>query len=268
MELSDTIPYTDIQYIQLIVAIVILVVGYLLIKVFSRLLRKGMMRTKLPPLLVDFLGRVFTVLLYVVLVLVFVGALGFDVGALVVGLLAVAGLILGLGMQDTITNFFAGLWLALIRPIRKDEWVTVSGFSGKINSVGIMSTEMISADNTHITLPNKTVWGNPISNFTRMPTRRVEIPVGTSYSGDVDRAIKVAMDLMASHPKVLSDPAPDVVVTELGDSSVNISMRAWVNNPDYWSVKWDLTRGVFEAFNREGVEIPFPQMDVHLDKKE
>lgn len=267
MDLNDTIPYTEIQWIQLIVALVVLVVGYLLIKLVIRIVRGGMNRTHMPALLVDFTCRVFSVLLYIVLILVFLGTLGFEVGSAVLALSAILGLVLGFGLQDTMNNFFSGVWLALIRPFRKDDWITVNGYSGRVNSVGIMSTEVITADHTHITLPNRTVWGSPITNTSRMPTRRVDVSVGTSYNGDVNKAIMVAMDLMSRHPKVLRYPGPDVVVTELADSSVNLSMRAWVNNADYWSVKGDLTKGVFEVFNQEGVDIPYPQMDVHLEHK-
>ena len=267
MDLNDLIPYTDIEWIQLIVAAAVLLIGYIAIKIVIRVLRGTLVRTNLPPILVDFLLRVLKVILYVVLILAFLGALGFEVGSALLALSAIIGLVLGFGLQDTMMNFFSGVWLAVVRPIEKDEWVTVNGFSGRINAIGIMSTEMITADKTYITLPNKTVWGSPITNTTRMPTRRVDVSVGTSYSGDINKAISVAMELMSRHTKVLKDPAPVVVVTELGDSSVNLALRAWVNNADYWDVKGDLTKGIFEAYNQEGVEIPFPQMDVHLQQK-
>ncbi|OPX60644.1 MAG: Small-conductance mechanosensitive channel MscMJ [Methanomassiliicoccales archaeon PtaB.Bin134] len=264
MDLNDTIPYTNIELIQLIVALIILVVGFVAIKIIGKMLRRVMCKTHMPALLVDFLLRVLKVVLYVVLLLVFLGALGFEVNSALLALSAVIGLVLGFGLQDTMMNFFSGIWLALVRPIEKDEWITVNGFSGRVNAIGIMSTEMITADNVYITLPNKTVWGSPITNNSRMPTRRVDVSVGTSYSGDVNKAIGVAMELMSGHPKVHKDPAPVVIVTDLGSSSVNLSMRAWTDNADYWEVKGDLTKGVFEAFAREGIEIPFPQMDVHL----
>ena len=263
MDLNDTIPYTNMEWIQLIVALAILLIGFLVIKITMRVLRGILERTRLPRLLVDFLLRVLNVLLYVVLLLAFLGALGFEVGSALLALSAIIGLVLGFGLQDTMMNFFSGVWLALVRPIEKDEWVFVNGFSGRINAIGIMSTEMITADNVYITLPNKTVWGSPITNNSRMPTRRVDVSVGISYSGDINKAINVAMDLMSRHPKVLKDPAPAVAFTSLGDSAVSIVLRAWTNNGDYWDVMGDMTKGVVEAFNKEGIEIPFPQLDVH-----
>jgi len=164
-------------------------------------------------------------------------------------------------------NFFAGIWLALIRPFKKNDWITVNGFSGRIEAIGIMSTEMVTADNVFITLPNKTVWGSPITNNSHLPTRRVDVSIGASYAGDVDKAVSVAMDLMARHPLVLKDPAPAVAITGLGDSRINLALRAWTNNADYWKVNGDLSKGIVEAFKREGVEIPLPKVDIHVEQK-
>lgn len=264
LDLNNTIPYLNIDWWHLIVAIVILVVGYLVIKVLMIILKRVMSRMHLPELLAGFLVRVLKILLYLVLILVFLGALGIETGSALLAMSAIVGLVLGFGLQDTMSNFFAGVWLALIRPFKKDDWITVNGFSGRIDSIGIMSTVMVTADNTYITLPNKSVWGSPITNTSHMPTRRVDVSIGTSYSGDVNKAISVAMDLMNRHPLVLKDPAPVVRVDSLGDTKINLSLRAWTKNEDYWTVNWDLNKSVVEAFRQEGLEIPLPRMDVQL----
>ncbi len=181
---------------------------------------------------------------------------------------AIVGLVLGFGLQDTMNNFFAGVWLALIRPFKKDDWITVNGFSGRIDAIGIMSTEMVTGDNVFITLPNKTVWGSPITNTSHMPTRRVEVSIGASYAGDLDKAISVAMDLMTRHPLVLKDPAPAVAITGLDDTKVKLTLRAWVKNADYGTVNGDLSKGVVEAFQREGLGVPRPRMDVIVKQEE
>lgn len=268
MELSDTIPYLNISWLQLVIAIIILVVGYLVIKVLTAVLKKVMTRMHLPELLVGFISRVLRILLYIVLALVFLGALGFETGSALLAMSAIVGLVLGFGLQDTMNNFFAGVWLALIRPFKKDDWISVNGFSGRIDAIGIMSTEMVTADNVFITLPNKTVWGSPITNNSHMPTRRVEVSIGASYAGDVDKAVSAAMDLMTRHPLVLKDPAPVVAVTGLGDTKVNLALRAWVKNADYWTVNGDLSKGVVEEFKRKGVEIPLPRVDVHVRQED
>lgn len=266
VSLDDTIPFTNITLMQLIVAIVILIVGWIVIRASRGFLKKSLRKTRLPPLVIEFLTRLLGVFLWVVIILFAVGALGFNTSAVVLGLSAILGLIIAFGMQDSFNNFFAGIWIALIRPLDKDEVVEVQGLKGKVSAVGIMSTELITPDNTYITIPNRSVWGEPIVNYTRMPIRRVDVSVGTSYGGDVNRATDIAMRLIKEHSLVLEDPAPAVVVTELGGSSVNLALRAWTRTEDYWTVMGDLTKGIFEEYTKEGIEIPFPQMDVHLDK--
>ncbi|MGB4197274.1 MAG: mechanosensitive ion channel family protein, partial [Methanoculleus sp.] len=178
----------------------------------------------------------------------------------------VIGLILGLGLQDTITNLAAGVWVTVFRPVEMGEFVEVNGISGTVMGVGIMMTEMLKPDNTYITIPNSQVWGNPVINYSRMETRRLDVTVGVAYDTDLNKAIRVATDLMKSHEGVLPSPEPVTVVTELADSSVNLSLRAWTKTEDLWGVKWDLTREIVGAFRDAGIEIPFPQVDVHLDR--
>ncbi|RLF76035.1 mechanosensitive ion channel family protein, partial [Thermococci archaeon] len=112
------------------------------------------------------------------------------------------------------------------------------------------------------------IWGSSIVNYTRMPTRRVNVDIGVAYGTDLDRAIKIAMELMENHSLVLKDPAPSVAITALADSSINLQLRAWTKTEDYWTVKGDLTKGIYNAYNKEGIEIPFPQLDVHLKREE
>ena len=267
IDLGPTIPYTGITLLQVLAAIIVLVIGWIAVKVIIAVFKKELGKTKLPELVVEFLARFLSALLYVVVILLAVSAVGIAVGSVVLGLSAVIGLILGFGLQDTLTNLFAGVWLAALRPLDKDEVINTNGMTGKVNAIGMMATEILSYDNQFITLPNRLVWGSAIVNYTRMPTRRVDVDVGVSYGSDLDRAIPVAMDLMKKHSLVLEDPAPAVVVTELADSSVNLQLRAWSETEDYWTVKGDMTKGIFETFKSEGIEIPFPQMDVHLKQE-
>ncbi|HIH72269.1 MAG: Small-conductance mechanosensitive channel [Thermococcales archaeon 44_46] len=262
--LDKPLPYVEITPLQIITAVIVLIVGFVVAKIIVASFKRGLQKTKLPGLVIEFLARFLSALLYVVVILLAVRALGVNVGSVVLGLSAVIGLILGFGMQDTLTNLAAGVWLAALRPFDKGDVVTIAGQTGKVEAVGVMSTELLTADNVLITIPNKLVWGNVITNYTRMPTRRVDVNVGVAYGTDLDKAIKVAMDLMKNHPKVLKEPEPAVVITGLGDSSINLQLRAWAKTEDYWAVKGDLTKGIYEAYRREDIEIPFPQMDVHI----
>ncbi len=260
----NLIPYTNITLLKLIFAIAVLIAGLISVKILVYLFRKGIQKTKLPELTTQFLANFLSILLYVVVVLIFLKSLNFDVDSFVVGLSAIIGIVLGLGMQDTFTNITAGVWVAAIRPIDTGETVIVNGQTGKVRSVGIMSTELLTPDNQLITIPNKLVWGSSIVNMTRMPTRRASVDVGISYSSDIEQAIKIALDLMRMNPLVLQDPQPAVVTTELASSSVNLQLRAWTKTGDFMAVKNALTAGIFEAYRREGIEIPFPQMDIRV----
>ncbi|AKB60996.1 mechanosensitive ion channel family protein [Methanosarcina mazei] len=262
--IEHVISYTDITVSRVIFSLALLVAGLVLVKLLVRIFRRGIEKTKLPALTTQFLGHFLKIILYVVVVLIFLKSLGFDVDSYVVGLSAVIGLVLGLGMQDTFTNIAAGVWVAAIRPVDTGEMVTVNGQTGKVKSVGIMSTELLTPDNQLITIPNKLVWGSSIVNMTRMPTRRASVDVGISYNSDLEKAVKIALDLMKGYPPVLQDPEPSVVTTELANSSVNLQLRAWAKTGDLMAVKNYLTAGIFEAYRREGIEIPFPQMDIYI----
>lgn len=264
VSLNEPLPYLHVTPFNLISAVAVLVVGYLISKAIVAAFKKSLGRTKLPSLVVEFLSRFLAAGLYLTVIIVALGVAGISVSPLILGLSAVVGLILGFGLQDTLTNIAAGVWLAALRPIDIGEVVEVAGRTGKVRNIGLMGTELLTADNKLITIPNKLVWGSIIVNYTRMPTRRVDVDVGVAYGTDLDRAIKLAVELMKSHPKVLSDPEPSVVITALADSSINLQLRAWAKTEDYWTVRGDLTKGIYELYTREGIEIPFPQLDVHL----
>jgi len=262
--IKQMIPYTDITVSRLIFAIIVLIAGFISVKFLVYIFRRGIQKTKLPDLTTQFLAHFLSILLYVIVILAFMKSLSFDVDSFVVGLSAVIGLVLGLGMQDTLTNVSAGVWVAAIRPIDMGEMVVINGQTGKVKSVGIMSTDLLTPDNQLITIPNKLVWGSSIINMTRMPTRRASVDVGISYSSDIEKAIKIALYLMKGHPLVLPDPEPAVVTTDLANSSVNLQLRAWTKTGEFAAVKNELTAGIFEAYRKEESEIPFPQMDIHV----
>jgi small conductance mechanosensitive channel len=266
----DTLPTTPLEFTNitpetLLLAALVAVVGVIATRILTAIFKQTLTRTsRLPALVVEFLVRFFAVLLYVIVILLVLAALGVDIGAMVLGLSAIIGLVLGFGLQDSFTNFAAGAWIATLRPIDKDEYVEVNGMAGTVRTVGIMATELLTPDNKYVTIPNALVWGSPVVNYSRMDTRRVDVAVGIGYASNVEEALRVAMATIKTHPAVLAEPEPAVVVTELADSSVNLALRAWTKTPDYWTVKGDLTRGILAAFRQAEIEIPFPQLDVHL----
>jgi small conductance mechanosensitive channel len=156
------------------------------------------------------------------------------------------------------------MMIALNQPFKVGDYVSAGGVEGVVQELNMMAATLTTGDNKKVTVPNKVIWGTPITNYTAMDRRRVDIAAGIAYGADIGKARAVALEVLRSHPLVLSDPAPLVEVVSLGDSSVNLAVRPWVKPADYWTVFFDVNRGVKEAFDRNGVEIPFPQLDVHM----
>jgi small-conductance mechanosensitive channel len=268
MDITQPIPYIGISIIKVIWAILVFIIGWIISKIISSIFRRGLNKTALPDILKDFICNAIYALLIIAVVLIAVSVLGANVGSVVIGLSAVIGLVLGFGLQDTMTNLAAGFWIALIRPYDKGDVITTNGLTGKVHNVEVLSTELLTPDNKVIFISNKDVWGKPIINYTREPIRRVDVNVGVAYGTNLDEAIQLAIEFMKNNSLILNDPSPAVVITELADSSINLQLRAWTKTEDYWTVMNDLTKGIYELYSSKGIEIPFPQMDVHIKKEE
>lgn len=271
---------TDIEYIlgkdipvigttpaNIIVAIVVAIVGYFVIEFALNMMKQSMVQAKLRPILIDFTARILRLLLLVFLLGTVLGIVGLNIGPALISFSVVGGFVLGFALADTLSNVASGFMIAITKPFKKDEYVSIGGNEGKVQSVGISLTELNSPDNKRIIIPNKQVWGGAIINYTRNLIRRVDIIVGVSYHSDLNKVIKTTMEILTKDSRILSDPAPMVAVKEMADSSVNLVVRPWVNTADYWNVYWDLQKGIKEAYDAAGIEIPFPQMDVHLQKE-
>jgi len=189
------------------------------------------------------------------------------IGIAVTPLLAMitaAGLVIGLALQGTLSNFASGLLLLFYRPFDVGDAVEAGGTSGTVSSMNLMSTLIRTWDNKVMIVPNNSIWGNIITNISRTERRRVDMVFGISYSDSIDKAQAILERLASDHPKTLAEPPPVVRLHELGDSSVNFVVRPWVEPGHYWEVYWDITRQVKEEFDKEGITIPFPQRDVHV----
>jgi small-conductance mechanosensitive channel len=258
------IPFSNITIFNLISAIVVIVVGYIIAVLVSRYVRRAMLKAKMAKILAIFTSRVIKILLIIFVVAIGIGFLGIDVGAALISVSVVSGFVLGFAFQETLGNLAAGFMIALTKPFRVGDYVDIAGQSGSINHVGASITTITTIDNKRIIIPNSKIWGNPIVNYTALNKRMIDMSVGISYSDNMGKAIQVAMKVLKSNKKVLDDPAPTVAVANLGDSSVDLLVRPWVNTDDYWTSKWELTQQIKEAFDKEKISIPFPQRDVHL----
>ena len=199
--------------------------------------------------------------------LVAVSSTGVDTTPLLAGITA-AGLVVGLALQGTLSNFASGIMLLLYRPYDVDDLIVAGGVTGKVESMNLVSTTILTVDNQKVIVPNTNIWGNVITNITAKPIRRVDLTFGIGYSDDIAKAQEILEKIIGSDERILADPEPVIRVHELADSSVNFVVRPWVNTDDYWDVYWDITREVKMRFDAEGVSIPFPQRDVHVYREE
>jgi len=177
-----------------------------------------------------------------------------------------AGLAIGLALQGTLGNFSSGIMLLAFRPFKVGDVVSSGGVTGKVAEVGLFSTEIDTFDNRRFTVPNGSIYGSTIENISYHPTRRVDVTVGTDYPASIADTRQVLLAAVSDVDNVLADPAPAAVLTGLGDSSIDWVVRVWVNSEDFWGVKEALTQRVKEKLDEAGIGIPYPQMDVHLDK--
>ena len=265
--LSIPIPMTDLTIGNIIVTLLIIIIGYFIVGFVVRYIRRAMTKANLEKILIEFMSRTAKILLLIVVFIVAVSTLGFDVGSGLVSISVVFGFVIGFAFQEMLGNLAAGFMIALTKPFRVGDYVDTAGTSGSIQHVGVSSTTLLTVDNKKVIIPNSKVWGAAIINYTAMNTRMIDLVVGISYNDDIGKAIKIASDVIKNHEKVLSDPSPLVAANELGDSSVNLILRPWVNTADYWPVKRELIKQIKEAFDTAEISIPYPQRDVHFFKE-
>ena len=182
----------------------------------------------------------------------------------VLALIGAAGLVVGLALQSTLSNFASGMLILIYRPFDVGDIINIDGVTGTVDSMTLLSTSIKTFDNQHLVVPNNNIWGTTIVNVTGSRTRRVDLVFGIGYGDDMAKAERIMLDVVKKHELVLSYPEPIIKVNELADSSVNFVCRPWVKTENYLDVYWDITRQVKEEFDKQGVSIPFPQRDVHV----
>ena len=181
-----------------------------------------------------------------------------------IAVLGAAGLAIGLALQGTLSNVASGVMLLILRPFKVGDFISAGSLSGTVVEIGLFTSELKTGDGVYIMAPNSQIWNTTITNFSRNSTRRIDIVVGVAYDDDLDVAQKALQSLMDGQALVLKNPASETMIKSLGDSSVNINMRCWVNTADYWDAFWALNKGAKAAVESAGCSIPFPQRDVHL----
>lgn len=239
-------------------AIIVLIAGWILAGAVSGIVRrKASANNNLDQTLANFAA---SVVKWLILLMVLASVLGlFGIGATsLVAVLGAATLAIGLALQGTLSDLAAGFMLILFRPYKIGQFVDISGTSGTVKDLNLFVTELVTPDNVQVIVPNGQAWGGIITNFSHHDTRRVDLTFGIDYDDDADKALAVMLELARADERVLEDPEPWARVTNLGDSSVDLTTRLWCNSADYWELKFDMTKRVKEAFDAEGISIPYP----------
>lgn len=245
--------------IKLVGSLLILWIGLKVAKWLSNTARKILAKNPaIDETLSNFLG---SIVKYILTAIVFIAAitnLGVETASLV-AMLGAATLAIGLALQGTLGNVAAGVMLMLFRPYKLDDYVSVAGEEGVVTDVNIFTTQLSTIDNVEVIIANGEAWGSTIKNFTSLGVRRVDVDYGIHYDDDIDKAIKIITDTAAAHPHVLTEPAaPWAKVVTLNESSVDIQSRAWCKSEHYWDVMFDLNKSIKEAFDKNGITIPYP----------
>lgn len=250
---------------KLLGGILVWIIGSFVIKIlmgsFSKMLDKRKTDASLKPFLMSLVG----ILLKTMLAISVLGMLGVQMTSFI-AILGAAGLAVGMALSGTLQNFAGGVIILLFKPFRVGDYVDAQGHAGIVKEIQIFNTILLELDNKTVIIPNGPLSTGSMVNYSTEPTRRVDFSFGIAYGDSVDKARKILMDLFKEDKRILKDPACFVGLSEMADSSVNLTARVWVKGEDYWDVFFDFNEKTYNAFNAEGISIPFPQMDVHLQK--
>lgn len=249
--------------LKLVAAIVVLLLGRWVIKLIKKGLTKMMLRRNPDPSLESFVMSLVSALLTFFLIMAIVGILGINTSSLV-ALLASAGLAVGMALSGTLQNFAGGVMIMLFKPFKVGDFIAAQGYEGRVNSIQIFSTHILTPDNKTVILPNGALSTGPVTNYNKETDRRVDWVFSISYGDDYDKAKAVLQRLCDADQRILKEPKPVIELIKMSDSSVDITVRVRVKPEDYWAVYFNMNELVYKTFPQEGLNFPFPQMDVHV----
>lgn len=247
----------------IIKAVIVFVVGRLVINLLNKLVRNLLIKRNFDPSVKSFVGSLVNVTLTILLIISIVGALGVQTTSFA-ALLASAGVAVGMALSGNLSNFAGGLIVLLFKPYKVGDFIDYQGQSGTVREIQMFHTILKTTDNKMIYIPNGALSSGVIVNYSNQQTRRIDWVFGVDYGTDYEHVKQVIEKVLANEPRILQEPEkPFVALTALADSSVNILVRVWVSSPDYWSVYFDMNKTIYETFNKEGINFPFPQLTVH-----
>ena len=254
---------------KIVTCILVLIIGNIVIKFLCKRIENRKADKKLSDDARGYVNALIKGSLYVIMIIVIVSIIGIPMAS-VIAVLASAGAAVALALQGTLANFAAGIMLLVFKPIHVGNYIEAAGTAGTVADLGLFSTTLTTPDNKTVFIPNGQIIGGVITNYSLKDTRRVDVTFGVAYGTDTEAVKETVMAIANAHEKVLKDPAPFLRMTEMADSSLNFTVRVWVNSADYWGVKFDLNESIVAALAENNISIPFPQLDVHIvdnDKK-
>lgn len=248
-------------------ALVILIVGWMFAGWAGRTIKKSLDKSsKIDDTLSPFLSNIVRYVILAMVIVAVLGQFGVETASLI-AVLGTVGLAVGLALQGTLSHFAAGVVLLILRPFRIEEFIDTGSQSGTVKEIGLFATVLHTVDGVVVYIPNGQLLNAALKNFSRATIRRIDVTVGIAYEDDVEKALAVAKSFLESDSRILKDPAPETMVVALADSSVNINLRCSVNPADYWGVLFDTNKGIKLKLDAEGITIPFPQQDVHIQDR-
>ena len=249
--------------LKIIGAIIILIVGRIAAGMGRGIVRRMLEKAKSDAAIISFVCSLTYILILTFAVLAALAKFGIQTASFV-AILGAAGFAIGFALQGSLANFAAGVLILVLRPFRTGDYIEAAGVAGTVKEIQLFTSILSTPDNIKIMVPNGKIFGDVIRNISGYDTRRVDLVIGIGYSSSIQKAYEVISKVISEDKRVLSDPAVQIAVSELADSSVNLVVRPWVNKDDYWDVKFDLTRNIKEALDENGIEIPFPQHSIHM----
>lgn len=251
--------------IRLVAAVFVLVIGFKITSIITKKIKSSRTMAEADVSVVSFISSFISLGLRIALIFSVIAILGVPMSSMV-ALVASAGVAIGLAVQGALSNLVGGIMILMFKPFKVGDYIEAAGESGTVKDISVVYTVLITPDNKHITVPNGTLTNSVLKNYSTEENRRVDFTFDVAYGSDEERVKKIITDVIAAHPLAFSEPAPFVRLSSCADSSLKFVARVWCKNSDYWTVNFDVLEGVKKAFDENGISIPYPQLDVHIDK--
>ena len=249
--------------LNLLSSLIILLIGLWVAKITYKIIKKSLLKSKLDEMLSNFIANIIYSLIIAFVIISCLSKLGINTTS-IAAIFAAAGLAIGLALQGSLSNLASGVMIVFFKLFKKGDFIEAGGQSGSVISLGIFMTTLKSGDNKIIIVPNGAITSKPIVNYTKEKKRRIDLVFGCGYNDNLQKVRQTIEKVIDTDKRILQDPKPIIAVSNLGDSSVDFVVRPWVKTPDYWTVRFELIEKIKNAFDQEGISIPYPQQDVHV----